>query len=147
MRADSPACPVPALLGAARVYVLSRLMGDPEKTAIAEYDKLTAGLSTKQCASSQFGKQKTLPQIPRRARARAAAVLSHRVAGAREEVEPAQSGMQNVNVAESSGEPASPSLIVKVTVQMPGMKRLRSETSYLPDPSGTTCGMIDAPWP
>jgi hypothetical protein len=56
-------CPLPALLGAARVYTYSRLAGDPDKTALAEFDKLVTGLSTKGCPKSHSGPQKSVGAI------------------------------------------------------------------------------------
>jgi hypothetical protein len=62
-RAQTPACPLPALLGAARVYTYARLYGDTEKVALAEFDHLVAGLSTSRCAKMQAGTVKPIGVI------------------------------------------------------------------------------------
>jgi hypothetical protein len=49
LRAQTPACPVPAVLGAARIYMYSRVLGDSEKDARTELDRNTAHLETSGC--------------------------------------------------------------------------------------------------
>ena len=64
LRGTSPACPVPTILASAKVFAISRLLGDGESAALAEFDKAVAGLSTKGCtAATEFGRQKPLGAI------------------------------------------------------------------------------------
>jgi hypothetical protein len=60
---DAGACALPAILTASKIYAMSRLLGDPEKTALAELDKLVTGMSTSKCPSTSAGKTKALSAI------------------------------------------------------------------------------------
>jgi hypothetical protein len=63
LRGDAQSCPAPAILAAARVYMLDRLASGDEKAALREFDFLVAGMSTKRCTGSQFGHPKPLGAI------------------------------------------------------------------------------------
>jgi hypothetical protein len=54
-RQQNTTCPLPALLGAARIYVYSRLYGDTEKAALADFDQLVSGLTMARCPKGAAG--------------------------------------------------------------------------------------------